>query len=140
MVNKDLPYTKVFDNLEWFNTASANTASKNNIFNETFTQFRVYNDYQNTGWLLLNYQTATYPQHKFERRDRSYITNIPRNIMDVDFQTNPDIFDVGNYDATQLFKGRIRDKYMIAEFTYNNANDYLFSLSYIITKYRISYR
>jgi hypothetical protein len=121
-------YTKVFDNLEWHSTSL--DSSGINRFVNTFDNYRIYNDYQNTDW-----QNIT-----FERDERSFKTIIPRDVVSQNESANADIFSPANLDGTQKFKRRIRDKYIILDFSYNNNNGYIFSIPFVNVLYRISAR
>lgn len=61
--------------------------------------------------------------------------------MKTDVELNPDIFDTGNWDNTQEYKDRMRDKYLVAKFTYDNdASSNTFSVPFIGANYRKSFR
>lgn len=131
--------TKVFDNLKWFTTVVND--DNINVFSDTWDRLRIYNDYQNSGWRTLVYKNENVSldsDHPYERREREFTCTIPRNAIDKNVEDNPDIFNNDNIDVTQSFKERIRDKYAMIEFKYDNAND--FSVNYVVVKYRISYR
>jgi len=90
------------------------------------------NDTQLSGPFL--YPSAT------ARKERTWSMVVPRNVIDADVSTNPDIFDTDNWDNTQTFKERMRDKYMTCEFSYYNENTNVFSVPFISTVYRKSVR
>jgi len=75
-----------------------------------------------------------------ERRDRHFSFAIPRNIIANPESAGENILDPTNLDATKLFKDRIRDKYCMLDFKQKVANDEEFAVSYIVNKYRLSYR
>jgi len=129
--NDDYGYTKAFDNLAYVSHAYSNNVE---IYNNTFSSIRCYNNYQNTDYCTLTYGT------NLERDEREWTTFIPRNAVDKDYATNPDVFDAGNIDKSRTFKERIRDKYMITDFVYTNTASNRFVVPYISVKYRISYR
>lgn len=128
---KDYPLTKTYDVLSWHSTA---TGSDGIItYGDTFTDYRMYNDYQNTDWQTIDWV----------RKERNYNTIIPRDIVD---RTNNspkddiDIFDPANLDETQQFKQRIRDKYMVLDLKYNNDGSTRFYVPYIDVYHRKSIR
>lgn len=133
------PVTKVFDNIEV--TTETTNSSGVNIFSDFFNEVRVYNSYQNTDWRDLVYKTPVLStDFTFERREQSFTLPVPRNAVNKDQDTNPNIFSAANLDVTQTFKDRIRDKYSMIEFKYNNTNNYSFSIPYVRVKYRVSFR
>lgn len=140
--NKEYPYTKVYDNIKWITEAVDGNGV--NQFKETFKQVEMYNDYQHTGKRDLYYQhdtpSGTLPV-PVSRRERTWSMHIPRNIVDTNVELNPDIFDSANWDSTQLYKERMRDKYLTVKLYYDNTsfNDVL-STSLIATTYRKSFR
>lgn len=89
-------------------------------------------------------QTWLRPFSTVERRDRTWTMVIPRNVMDKNADANADIFDgETNWDSTQLYKERMRDKYLITEFVYDNSKGgygYKFSVPLVACKYRGSAR
>ena len=130
LFNPEYDYTKVFDNL--FYTSNV-YSDYTDIFAETFHSVQCYNDFQNTGEITL------VPKTNIERRERGWTLVVPRNIVNTNISSNPNIF--ADVDATQLFKERMRDKYLIAYLTYHNGNAYdRFVVSNMGLKYRISYR
>ena len=141
--NPDYLYTKSFDNLSW--ASRSLDVIGTNIFSNTWTSVRFYNDYQNTDWYDLVYKTAAdRSELPYEYRERSFFTYIPRNAVKDDVSDNPDIFDVTNIDKTQLYKERMRDKYLTADFVYDinwdYPNIYKFSIPYFNIFYRHSIR
>jgi hypothetical protein len=130
LFNPEYPHTKVFDNL-FYNSNTYSTVG--DIFADTFDSVQCYNDYQNTGAVSLVHKT------NLERRERGWTLVVPRNIVNANISTNPNIFTA--VDSTQLFKERMRDKYLIAYFTYENDGTYdRFIVNNIGLKYRVSYR
>jgi hypothetical protein len=132
LINQDYMYTKVFDNILFLTTCRSITGVEQ--FETTFDKVRFYNEYQNTDWVDLTYKT------NYEKRERHFAMAIPRNIVDKNVTQNLSIFDSDNLDETNKFKERIRDKSLFIDCRYTNDNNEDFSISYIITKYRISYR
>lgn len=129
IINDNYPYTKVFDMLEYHSTAKNTTT---NILANTFSSIRAYNDYQNSDFTTLTINS------NLTRKERGFTVAIPRN--SVNSSNNVDIFNSSNLDATRTFRERMKDKYLILDLTYSNANAYNFSIPYIITNYRISKR
>ncbi len=119
IVNPKYSFTKVFDTLSFYTDALTEDKPQTDVSitrddSVTFDRLRVSNDYQTTGEVDLN------PI----RREREFRVYIPR------------------VEGTELYRSRIRDKYMKVELWYNNSsgNIYKFIVPYIITSYRISYR
>ena len=147
--NKEFQYTKVWDALKWY-TESIATGTTINTFKDTFEQISIYNDYQHTGNRYLYYKGDTPPVTRpteFVRRERTFSMNIPRNIVDVNVSEDPDITDSGNWDETQTFKERIRDKYIVVNTVYDNTWNgvdpvfpAIFSVPFISAVYRKSIR
>lgn len=139
--NKDYSYTKVWDTLKWY-TESVDSDGVNQ-FKDTFDTMTIYNDYQHTGDRDLYYKDGTVPATRpteIVRRDRTFSTNIPRNIVYKDVSDNEDITDSNNWDEANEFKERIRDKYIVVNFTYDNSNNYTFSIPFVSAMYRKSVR
>ncbi len=135
IVNENPLQTKVYDN-QVFETEAINTTSNTpiNINNSIFNTIRMYNDYQNT-----DFQTLTYDSN-IKRKERSFNIVIPRNrVLYTIGGNSPDIFT--NLSATDIpFAQRIRDKYLTCDYIYNNTNGYRFLVHNIQTKFRISPR
>jgi hypothetical protein len=129
LFNDEYNYTKVFDNLSYVSTA---TLQGIEIYNNTFSSIRCYNNYQNTDYCTLTYGT------NLERDEREWTTFVPRNAVDHTYVSNPNIFS--DLDKTRSFKERIRDKYMVTDFVYTNVSNRRFVVPYVISKYRISAR
>lgn len=130
LFNSEYDYTKVFDNLFYISNTYSDTAE---IYSDTFNTLQCYNNFQNTGEVPLIHKT------NLERRERGWTLSVPRNIVNADVSTNPNIFTA--VDPNQLFKERMRDKYLIVYFTYNNNGVYdRFVISNMGIKYRTSYR
>jgi hypothetical protein len=140
--NKDFPYTKVYDIIKWISKSV--DGDNVNQFKDTFSTVEMYNDYQSTGDRSLYYQHDTPPAldrpTEISRRERTWSMNVPRNIVDSTVFDNVDICDPSNWDDTLKFKERMRDKYMVTKFTYDNAAGNIFSVPMISTTYRRSYR
>lgn len=130
LFNPEYTLTKVFDNIYYISNVYSDTTD---IFDNTFTLFRGYDDYQNTDYVTLT------PDDNIRRRERGWFFAIPRNVVDTNVSSNPDIFV--DLDSTQTFKERMRDKYLIADFTYENDGTYdRFVVSQVGLKYRNSIR
>lgn len=129
--NDDYNLTKVYDNIAF---PSLVTVSDIELYNNTFSSIRCYNNYQNTDYCTLTFGT------NLERDEREWQTFVPRNAVDQLYTSNPDVFAAANIDKTRTFKERMRDKYMITDYTYTNTSNRRFVVPYTIIKYRISYR
>lgn len=132
LVNSDMSYTKVFDIINYFNESK--DSENNNIFYDTFDNILVYNTYQNSDKITLE------PKKNITKKGKDWSLHVPRNSVTGNLSDNPDIFDPANLEINKLYKERMRDKYLIEEFTYDNSNNYRFYVPYILTKYRLSYR
>lgn len=137
--NKDFPFTKVWDTLRWYSESV--DSNGDNQFKDIFADIHMYNDYQHTGPRNLYYKGAavpgTYPS-EVVRRDRTFSMHIPRSVVDENVSTNPDIFV--DWDESQYFKERMRDKYLVVRTIYDNSNGYIFSIPYMNAIYRKSRR
>jgi hypothetical protein len=131
LFNDSYGVTKAFDDLAYCSTA---TVSDVEVYNNTFSSIRCYNNYQNTDYCNLTYGT------NLERDEREWTTFVPRNAVDTAYTSNPDIFSASNIDKTRTFRERIRDKYMITDFTYTNTSIRRFVVPYVAVKYRVSAR
>lgn len=141
--NKDYPYTKVFDVVKWVNESE--DVDGINQFEDTWDSITFWDDYQHTGLRTLYYQHGSVPAFfrpiPASRRDRTWSVQIPRNIVDTNVELNPDIFDSSNWDETQLYKERMRDKYLNVKFIYDNAaSNKVFSVPFVAVVYRKSFR
>lgn len=139
--NDKFPYTKTWDALKW-HSESVDSDSINQ-FKNTFDKVTIYNDYQHTGDRDLYYKGDTAPGTRPTesiRRERTWSMQIPRNIVDTNVSSNPDITDSGNWDETQTFKERMRSKHIVVNFVYDNSNNYTFSIPFVSAIYRRSFR
>ncbi len=143
LFNPEYESTKVFDNIFFISNAYSSTmitptlrANAIDKFEDTFDTIQCYNDYQNTGEVVLT------PKINLERRERGWSTFVPRNIVSVDVSDNPNIFtDIYANPATTLYKERMKDKYLIVYFTYHNdGTSSKFVVENVGLKYRTSYR
>jgi len=71
IINPKGDHTKVFNNLEFFTEVEDENSS--DVFNETLTQAKYFNEYQNTGTIILT------PDVNVQRRMRTWRTAIPRD-------------------------------------------------------------
>ncbi len=152
LVNDNPKYTKVFDNLmfstesiddqvEWVDdimTPNSNyqTYSDNiNKLTDTFNELRCYNEYQNTDWKVLTVNS------NLKKREQTWHTYVPRNKVNYDtlVPSTSTIFDPAVLTKTD-FGERMRDKYLIVDLRYDNANNYRFIAHNLITIYRPSAR
>jgi hypothetical protein len=130
LFNPDFISTKVFDNLFFVANSFAGSTE---LYGETFDSIQFYNDFQNTGKIVLALKT------NLERRERGWTMAIPRSIVNVSVTLNPDKFTEVN--STQLFKERMRDKYLIAYLVYvNDGTADKFVVSHVGLTYRNSIR
>lgn len=133
VVNDKYNSTKVFDMFQY--ESSCRTSAGINQLYTTFDTIRVYDDYQNSDYTNITLNS------NLTRKEREFNLIIPRNVISSNPSTNPDIFDVdGNGDPSRLFRERMRDRYITVELTYNNSSNYVFSVPYVTTNYRISKR
>jgi len=133
LFNPYYSYTKVFDNIYYI----SNLYDSNNVevFDKSFGLLRCYNDYQNSDYITLS------PGVNLMRRERSWTTIVPRNVISVDVNLYPDIFDVNNFNINRKFKERLRDKYMTVDLVFiNNGDNTKFVFHKIGCNYRISIR
>lgn len=134
IVNENPIQTKVFDN-QVFETQAINTSGSNpvNINDSIFNSIRMYNDYQNTDFQTLVYDTNV------KRKERSFNIAIPRNRVLYTGTNSPDIFTDLN-SGNKLWGERMRDKYLTCDYSYPNTSGYNFLIHNIATKYRVSAR
>jgi len=139
--NKNYAATKVFDTINWFST-SLNLEDVNQ-YEDTFSNIRMYNDYQNTDWVELrmvdDIGDPTLKQN-ITRRERSFFHQISRDLVNMPQKNNVNIFDPNNLDATQLHKRRMRDKFLHVEMEYKNTSGNKFFFPYVNVNYRQSIR
>jgi len=125
---KDFSSTKVFDVLNWHSTSLLDGV---NQYEDTFSNYRIYNDYQNTDWQPISWK----------RKERTFNTVIPKDRVNTsELVSNVDIFDNDNLQPGQSFARRIRDKYIILDLEYENKDNITFSVPYINVGYRSSIR
>lgn len=115
-VNPYPDISKIFTNAT-FN--SSVTLADVDQYNETVTSIEVYNDYQNSGVLVLT------PGSTIKRRLRTWRIQLPRSN---DYRST-------NYDATLQNDARLLDRYVFLRFKYLNNNDKRLVLNDITTTY-----
>ena len=136
--NEEFDSIKVIDNIAFPSTV---TSSEVDIFDDTFTSMQVYNSYQNTGeYDLVKSGIPSYTVLPLERRERMWATYVPRNAVQADVSTNPDIHNPAILNKSTLFKDRLRDNYFIIKFKYDNSTGNYFSVPYVKISYRNSTR
>lgn len=157
LINDNPLYTKVFDNMtieseaiddnvEWNDDLNIYPGSPTNplypddvnIKDSTFQEVRCYNQYQNTDWTTL---TITPPGNNIRKVEQGFNLQLPRNKFDYDTY-NPSVYSI--FDPSKLtkttFGERLRDKWLIADFKYNNLSGLRFIIHNIKTLLRISDR
>ena len=102
------------------------------IVDNTFDTIRFYNDYQNT-----DYQLST---SIAKRKERTWNIQIPRNRV-IYNTPNDNIFTQSNLTAgNKPFGERLRSKYLIVDFIYNNNYNYKFTVNTLKTLFEKSFR
>jgi hypothetical protein len=129
--------TKVYDNLNWHTTANSKGGAGGKDFDQlTFDKYYAYNDYQHTGDIILE-PAATNPL--LRRVEREWQMAVPRNVV-TETGSNVDVLNPANWDLTRTFNDRIRDKYLIQHFEYDNSTSDKFTIDYLHTTVRVSKR
>jgi hypothetical protein len=129
--------TKVFDNVSWHSTSKSKSGAEGQKFDQiTFDTYYAYNDYQHTG--ILDLDLSLVPAN-LRRVEREWQMPIPRNVV-TETGTDIDVLNPNNWDLTKVFADRIRDKYLIQHFEFDNSNTDQFVLDYINTYFRVSMR
>jgi len=157
LVNDNPLYTKVFDNMtieseaindkvEWNDDLNVYPGSPTNplypddvnIKDSTFQEVRCYNQYQNTDWTTL---TITPPGNNIRKVEQGFNLQLPRNKFDYDTYSPStySIFDPSKLTKT-TFGERLRDKWLITDFKYNNSSGLRFIIHNVKTLLRISDR
>jgi hypothetical protein len=157
LINDNPLYTKVFDNMtieseaiddnvEWNDDLNIYPGSPTNpsypddvnIKDSTFQEVRCYNQYQNTDWTTL---TIAPPNNNIRKVEQGFNLQLPRNKFDYDTY-NPSTYSI--FDPSKLtkttFGERLRDKWLIADFKYDNLLGLRFIIHNIKTLLRISDR
>ena len=117
VINKDLQYTKVFDNVMIsgdFIDTNNNIVTSTPIYNMQFNT-----KHQTTG--IINKPIVDY-------REDTYRFYIPRQINKQD----------NSNDISMSYNARMRGKYLICSYDFIADNEYRFKIPYIITTYRYS--
>ena len=110
-------------------TQSLNEVTGVYQLDDTFDTFQMYNEYQNTGEILLNGNV----KHK---EDKYYVV-VPRDTV---IDTSVSIFEPTNLDSSKDFRQRMRSKFVFVKYTYNNQNDFRLIMNAINAIFRKSYR
>lgn len=133
--NEDYIFTKVYDNIFYISNAYSESTDYD-MYKITFDQLRCYNDYQNTDWVTLSYDS------NIMRRERGWTLTIPRNMLTTYYTQPSDIFSPLNINntGTKDYAERIRDKYIVVDLSFDNLTQTRFVVPFIGIKYRISYR
>lgn len=151
LINDNPPYTKIFDNLQWSTEAQILDKIYLDDINDysgysdnipepfyTFNKVRIYNESQNTDWVITDLTKVTGNLRKVEQ---SFNYQIPRN--KVNYQANVpgtiSIFDPAVLTQTQ-FGDRIRDKFIIVDLEYLNTANARLVINYLKSLYKISPR
>ena len=129
------------DQVEWIDeiiTPSSNTQAYSdniNMLTDTFNELRCYTDAYNTDW------TALVLDFNLKKKEQSWFTPVPRNKVEYNTLTpsTSSIFDPAVLTKTD-FGERLRDKYMVVDLRYNNADNYRFIVHNLRTLYRPSSR
>jgi hypothetical protein len=140
VVNDNYAYIKVFDSILW--ECDVDDIS-NNMLENFFKYIRCFNNYQNTDWheLVFNTTPAVGKQINYDRRERIYSFQFPRNIVDQQITSNPNIFDtLFLQNVNRPFRERLRDKSLNVEMVYDNPDNKKFSSQVLTINYRISAR
>lgn len=130
ILNIDAAQVKILDNLILHTQA---IDEDKEIFNlaETFDELQVYNEYQNTGTIVLTVGAST----NVRFREDTFRISVPGDAIK-DIADN--IFDPANLDQTLKFKARIRSKYMFIKLTYSNSKNLRLVLNAIETIFKPS--
>lgn len=140
VINDKYGIQKVFDSLLMEFESTENDV---NVLEDFFTDVRCYNEYQNTDWneLLFNTTIPVGKQINYDRRERIYSFQFPRNLIDQTVGSNPDIFNaLFLTNVNREFRERLRDKALNIELTYDNPGNKKIKAQLLTTNYRISAR
>jgi hypothetical protein len=119
--NTEPTITKTFDNISMDTELYQGFSN----LNSTFDKIKVENDYQSSG-----------EQQLISRRsEREWHLYVPRSIM---VPGALDITNITNLNSSQLYKERMRDKYMLLELTKENSDNKRFVVNYVKTSFRQS--
>ena len=140
VINDKVAYSKVFD--------VQNVVADfylNNVKNhyEFFNSYQHYNDYQNSGEIATLVRdkrligVADEFAYNVQMYNNQYQLKLPLSAT-VDNFVN--LGDPNNVNIQMENKARLRSRYLVSKYTYNNLNNYYLMLYYILTQCRISYR
>lgn len=138
IMNNQPSITKVLDNLVWHTEVIDDpdyplNNDNINMYPETWTNIRIYNDYQNTDVVSLDPTVLK----NIRRVERGWQLQVPRNKVLYSTSASPNIFtDLGN----KPYGERMRDKSFIIELEYNNPNNYRFIMHYLKSIFRVSFK
>ncbi len=138
IMNSQPSVTKVLDNFVWHtevidDPVYTSDADNINMFPETWTSIRIYNDYQNTDIITLDPTVLK----NIRRVERGWQLQVPRNKVLYSTSASPNIFtDLGN----KPYSERMRDKTFTIELEYSNPNNYRFIMHYLKSIFRVSYK
>jgi hypothetical protein len=140
VINDKPTLSKVFDNSIVYSetTKVDDTQSYIRVREDCFDTLELKTDFQNTGEFDLTFQDPDMYNRNIRFVENKYQVSFPRNLI------MKDLAEVDVYDNSILeneeFKDRLRGSYMIADYTYNNTNNWKFVINNIVTSYRPSFR
>ena len=130
--------TKVYDNVSWHTVSQSKSGALGKKLDQlTFDVYYAYNDYQHTGDQSLD---LSIPKPLIRRVEREWQMAIPRNVVDPAAGADVDVLDPTNWLLNRPFSDRIRDKYLIQHFEYDNSSTDKFTINYVNTLVRLSNR
>ena len=128
---------KVYDNVAWHTVSQSKSGARGKKFDQiTFDKYYAYNDYQHTGDITLDPSLAT---PLLRRVEREWQMAMPRNVV-TEAGTDIDVLNPANWDLGRVFNDRIRDRYLLQHFEFDNRGTDKFSVDYINTYVRASQR
>lgn len=129
--------TKVFDNVSWHTVSQSKSGALGKKLDQlTFDKYYAYNDYQHTGEAFLDLSA---PTPLLRRVEREWQMAIPRNIV-TESGSDIDVLNPINWDFSRVFNDRIRDKYLVQHFEFDNKDTDKFTINYVNTLVRLSRR
>ena len=146
LVNKGYTESKVWDSIELIH--SVYDSDEIEQYKDFFSKVRCYNGYQNSDYItlifkdsdsVLNDSTETF----VTRRERGWSLQIPRNMVSQNITTIPlksPLDSTVLTNTTRKFKERLRSKYLITDFVYDNNDNNKMILSLVQTNFRVSQR
>lgn len=137
--NKAAAQNKTWDNMVHY-TISRDASDVVQQF-DCWTRMRVYSTTRNTGWYDMIVTNAygskavddPNTQVRVRRNNDKFNLTIPADVV-VDDAVS--IFDITNQDPTATFKPRMKGNQVIANFVYDNANNYEFIVNFISATFR----